>query len=383
MNDRLIRLYCVFTNVTSNQAGDFYHFSAIKGQGDSEIYKKDIYSIEFLFAAQKLETFIDISSINNQYFLLEIDYNTNLCISVIEELPSLPLLNKKLKDKVKNFNLNVLSNLGNLSLINNIPVPNDIYIDQELWDLLCFSLDAEEYPLLIGPKGCGKSSIGRALAKAKGYKFFAINCSDLNKPESFLYGMTGVENGTTKFKKAQFLEHFISDEKVIIYLQELSRITQQGANSLITVTENPSPFVYVKELSESFVKGPNVRFMADANFGVEYVGTNSLDGAFFDRFTAFMVDYLPEDEEIKLLQERTKNLDYDVAKSLVEMANQIRYKGEDLSIGVSTRKLLSLSKYLAAGFSMGTVVNKIFKNIFSNGASIESEELKTIFDSKI
>lgn len=354
----------------------------LPSQGDSSMYGIEVYE-------KNLELPIDFMT-NGKFtikkesvLLVTVDLKEYKAVELLDVVDNSVALNNDLLSQIKEYNKNIMLK-NKTTNIKKVDIPNDIYTDPILWDFLVNSILNHEYPLLIGPKGCGKSSMGRAIAKALGYNFYPINCADLSKPESSLIGTTSAKDGSTHFNESLFLKHYTSTEKTIIYLQEMSRIPQNGSNSLTTITEQPNSFLYVKERGEMVYKGENVIFMGDANFGVEYVGTNTLDGAFFDRFTAFVVDYLPPEKEIKLLLERNENLTSMDATKLVKLANDLRTKlKENNNIGISTRKLLTMAKFLAIGFSLAEVVNYVFKNIFKNGTAMEDDEINMIFDSVI
>jgi len=359
-----------------------YEFMITPGQGGIDLYRKDVYAVNLKLSDEFIEQSKFPNLKNVEFLLVEIDLKTYEIVEIVELLEISASLDKDLLKETETYNRNILTDMPKMK-VPKIPIPDDIYINSVIWDMLVTSILVDEYPLLIGPKGCGKTSTGRALAKALGYNFYPMNCADLMKPESTLIGTTTAKDGSTQFNESLFLKHYTSKEKTIIYLQEMSRITQNGANSLTTITEQPHSYIYIKERSELVYKGENVIFMGDANFGMEYTGTNALDGAFFDRFTPFSINYLPEKEEIHLLITRIKDLEESDAVKLVELANKIRSLGDDLPSGVSTRKLLSMAKYLAAGFTLGEVVNNIFKNLFKNGTQVESEEINNIFNSII
>ena len=44
----------------------------------------------------------------------------------------------------------------------------DLCIPQRKWEFLCHTLYLGKYPFLLGPKGCGKSSVAMELADGNG-----------------------------------------------------------------------------------------------------------------------------------------------------------------------------------------------------------------------
>ena len=63
-------------------------------------------------------------------------------------------------------------------------------------------------------------------------------------------------------------------------------------------------------LTNGFLSIPdNVQFIAAVNRGAEFSGTFGIDAAQLDRFAPLQMDYLPPEEEVKLLLERHPELD--------------------------------------------------------------------------
>ena len=71
-------------------------------------------------------------------------------------------------------------------------------ISLKKWELLCHTLYLKKYPFLLGPKGCGKSSVARELAEAMGMEYYAF---DMGQAFKFLFILTAddEENSTSYF----------------------------------------------------------------------------------------------------------------------------------------------------------------------------------------
>jgi nitric oxide reductase NorQ protein len=232
---------------------------------------------------------------------------------------------------------------------------------------------------LIGPKGSGKTSTAYDLAKATKRNFFPINCGAIFKPKQTLVGTVQAKDGSTFLIDSEFMKHYTSTEPTLIFLDEISRIPQRAANYFMTILDRLQSYLYVEEKGERVYKGKDVCFIAAANFGYEYTDTRNVDGALMDRFIKFMIDYLPEEEEIKLLGERAPKAQPGDIKSLVKNANICRTT-ENLRVGVSTRQLIDMSHYLEAGFSFREIIDEIFINLFFNGTMDERELVKKMLE---
>jgi nitric oxide reductase NorQ protein len=257
-------------------------------------------------------------------------------------------------------------------------IPKDLFIDQMVWDFITTSFDIGKYPLLIGPKGSGKTKTAYSVAKAIGANFFPINCGSIFKPKQTLIGSMQAKDGTTFLVNSEFLTHFTSTEKTVIFLNEISRIPAGAANYMMTILDREQNYLYIEEQGKRVYKGADVHFIADANFGFEYTDTRNQDGAFMDRFIKFMVNYLPEKKEIALICQYYPTANVSDVTSLVKRANLCR-KNEQIRTAISTRQLLDMTAYMVAGFSFYEVIENIFKNLFVNGSSDERDTIDKMF----
>ena len=111
------------------------------------------------------------------------------------------------------------------------------------------------------------------------------------------------------------------------------------------------------------------------NEGAAYAGTHAIDAAMKDRWSRIVeVTYLPAAKEIDVLMARS-GIDKKNAKSLVDIANQIRKKATGLSStysdGFSTRQLIAA----AEDFVIDGVDSLTFTmtNLFSADGGTNSE----------
>lgn len=264
-------------------------------------------------------------------------------------------------------------------------IPKDLVIDKSVWQTICATISFDIPIMLLGPKGCGKTQTAKELAKAMGYKFAMFNMGSAFKPKELFVGQVHAKenaNGSveTALVKSQFLTLFESEEKVLIFLDEATRTPAAATNYLMTVIDTNQNEIYVPELGYSIKRGPNVRFIAAGNAGMQYTDTRTMDGAFWDRFQKFMVDYLSPKEELALILERVPNADPKIMTELISRANKCRRqeKEGDLTTGISTRQLLNMAKYISVGFTLEEVFNNVFLTNFVNGNNNEIENVKAL-----
>jgi len=119
-------------------------------------------------------------------------------------------------------------------------------------------------------------------------------------------------------------------------------------------------------------------FIATANIGSEYSGTQQIDRALLDRFFPIELDYLPEDDEVRVLVNRTK-VDEDKARSVVRVANKIReqHKSQELSNAISIRHCLQVSSLIYDGFDLNKAMTSTIMPLFQDGIGV-SERSKVL-----
>ena len=253
--------------------------------------------------------------------------------------------------------------------------PKSLFLDDAVWNLINTTIDLGEYPLMIGPKGCGKTETAEAVANARKMQFYPMNAGALAKPQQTLIGQIQFTNNETNLLMSEFLRFFTSDVPTMIFIDEASRIPTQAANELMTVLDRKQNYIYVPALGKRFYKGKDVVFFGAANFGHEYTDTRNLDGAFLDRFTKFAVRYLDEKEELDLILQRVTGAKDFIPqiKKIISLANQFRNDTESPT-SISHRQTISMAGYIVKGYSLNQVLDEIFVNMFING-SVDNREL--------
>ena len=144
----------------------------------------------------------------------------------------------------------------------------------------------------------------------------------------------------------------------------MSRAPQQAANILFPCLDKRRqlPIEIADSNSDRVIKvHPECVFIATANIGDEYSGTEQIDAALMNRFMTIKLDYLPEKEEINLLKKLT-GIKPEVAKKITNFARQIRakYSEGELSMPISTRETICCAELVADGFNTVDAFNFAF-----------------------
>lgn len=238
----------------------------------------------------------------------------------------------------------------------------DLCIPQRKWEFLCHTLYLKKYPFLLGPKGCGKSSVAMELADAMGLEYFAFDMGQAFKPKKmFLGGLIIGDEGKTMAIRSEFFKAFTSDKPTLIFLDELTRIPMVAANFLMTILDRRQSYLYDEDSGVRYDKGKEVLFVAAGNTGFAYVSTQRLDSAFEDRFIKIQLNYLTAEEEAALIMQRYPAVKNAAAAQLTGIARLLRQaeQKEALTVSLSTRQVLDAAAYLQLGYSLREVVEEV------------------------
>lgn len=238
----------------------------------------------------------------------------------------------------------------------------DLCIPQRKWEFLCHTLYLKKYPFLLGPKGCGKSSVAMELAEAMKMDYFAFDMGQAFKPKKmFLGGLVIGDEGKTMAVRSEFFKAFTSAHPTLIFLDELTRIPMVAANFLMTILDRRQSYLYDEDSGTRYVKGENVLFVAAGNTGFAYVSTQRLDSAFEDRFIKIQLNYLTPEEEADLILQRYPAVKRATAQQLADIARLLRQaeQKEALTVSLSTRQVLDAAAYLQLGYTLHEVVEEV------------------------
>jgi len=265
-----------------------------------------------------------------------------------------------------------------------VPSSKDIgfHIDAELWFLLVRNVLRGENIMLIGDTGTGKTEIVKHLAKALEKDLFIQDMGTVQDAQSALLGVhTLNKDGISEFKHAPFVGHIQSGG--IVLLDELSRAPLAANNILFPALDSRRYLpvdVAHEEADQRIAVHPDTVFIATANIGSEYSGTNALDRALLDRFFPVETQYPSEKDEIKVLMIRT-GVEQASAKAIVKVANQIRkqYKEQELSTTISVRHTLQTASLVVDGFDLTNSMQAVVMPLFEDGiGASERAKIKSI-----
>jgi MoxR-like ATPase len=228
-----------------------------------------------------------------------------------------------------------------------------VYLDPIVGKKLQVLLESGLNILLDGPQGCGKTVLAKSIAESLGMEFVFFNCGAVVEATDFLatIQVRASSSGApvTDFVKTDVLIKLEEagahpERRYLIFFDEFNRCQESARNALMPALDSTRRLFH--PIENRFLPIPdNVQFIAAVNRGGEFTGTFGIDAAQLDRFAPLQVDYMPPDEEMKLLQTRHPELGKKVVTIVVEIADQLR-KTAEIGSGLSVRATDEACVYL-------------------------------------
>lgn len=257
-------------------------------------------------------------------------------------------------------------------------ISTGFYVEEKNWNYLVRNIMQHKNTMLIGPTGTGKTELIIKICNILGIDCRIYDMGSMQDPLTDLLGSHRLENGSSVFDYAKFAEDV--QKPGVILLDELSRAPLMTNNILFPCLDSRRqlPIEIADSHHDRIVKvHPECTFIATANIGSEYSGTNEIDAALLNRFLPLQLDYLPANIEVEILKIRT-NIDDNSAIEVVSKFNRIRsaYKDSQISKSVSTRELIACGELIHDGFSISESIDFVVcQKYISNNYD---DELKTV-----
>ena len=252
------------------------------------------------------------------------------------------------------FGLDVRDMKGNPLMIDLYNAPNAPAIDPDfVWSpsILTHFVISQIYgenAFMAGDKGTGKSVSAEQWAARTGRPFVRYNFNKMTTADDYA-GAQALENGSSVFKRGDFLQAYVSPATVIL-LDELSFATAGNLAPMNGFLEGKSRISYG---GTTHVKAEGVMiFGADNTFGNgdesgRYAGTNAMNSATLDRFGRIIhFTFMPLDLEIKAVVGRT-GCDPKLAEHVLMAINVARSKAKDGDI-VEAPSIRSVMSFIRA-----------------------------------
>ena len=255
-------------------------------------------------------------------------------------------------------------------------------IPKDDWYLLLRNMKQQIPTLLIGQTGTGKTQLAALASKALGYALETFDMGGTQDPISVLLGVHRLKKGESIFDPSRFTR-VLQKPNTTGLLDELSRASA-AANNLLFPCLDERRTLYVDMAGTDDIRDIPINntfcFIATANMGAEYSGTNLMDRALQDRFIPLELEYLTIKQESDLLKHRC-NITEPQAAHVATIANTLRniYSQDKISTFVSTRATLRIGELIRDGFKVVSSIEKIIVPLFEQA---ERETVKIAITSR-
>lgn len=195
--------------------------------------------------------------------------------------------------------------------------------------------------LLVGPTGCGKSLLAKDFFANLNTPLIRINMSDGITEDQFI-GTRTLIDGEVVFQDGVLT--IAADLGIPILADEINGARE---NILMALNGLMDTGILVIPDDNNRVVEAKAGFMVIGTMNPpdDYAGVNEMNMATKNRFTySIPFDYLPFDQEVKVVMEQTGFTDEELVGNIVNMANDLRRLKKDHQIesDTSTRMLVQL-----------------------------------------
>lgn len=249
-----------------------------------------------------------------------------------------------------------------------IPTVNpNFYFDPIATRTIKTALKLRRNLFISGPTGCGKTDLVRQVHAIIGKPILRVNMHGDVTSGTFL-GKIDVKAGETIYTYGALPTAIQNGWTLLI--DEIDYTPPHIAAVLNPVLER-SGALYIPETNETIKPKSGFCVIATANSGGKgdgtgvYTGVEVLNTAFLDRFSLKInMDYLPFLEEAKMIEKRFPAAPRDQIAQILNVATEIRkaFQNQQLSITLSTRKVIEYFDLLGEGYSAREAVELVLIN---------------------
>ena len=223
-----------------------------------------------------------------------------------------------------------------------------------------------------GPKGCGKSLMARDFFGQCNTPVLRLNMSEGVTEDSFI-GMRTLEAGNVVYVHGVLPLAMMHGIPLI--LDEVNA-ARENVNIALNSAMDSGQLLIPENNNELVKAAPGFMVIGTMNPPDDYAGVNDMNQATRDRFAMNMTfDYLPEDEEVSVIQEQSGFLNRSLATEFVRLSNDLRRlkKERKLETDTSTRMLVQMMTFAKNGLSVKEVVDLCMVGKYNAG---EREDVK-------
>lgn len=263
-------------------------------------------------------------------------------------------------------------------------LPNFWIEPENLYAILAW-LHAGTDLILVGDKGCGKTTLPYALAECLGWQQPCKVDTGTLKNGLLLFGSNAAPDGRTVFIRSNLLDYIERaiyayeaglDTQFIILLDEINAIHAKIGGALHGLFDDTRQVSLTTAEGTKVVKlPPNIHTIGTMNMGAGYTHTHVLSEALMDRFMPVRIQQMPEDVEVARLTKEV-GIEERKARQIVVVARRLRAT-PGLSYSPSYRVCRSAAQLVKAGLSVRQAIERSFFGWYEGDFQTSSRGEKT------
>jgi len=251
---------------------------------------------------------------------------------------------------------------------------------KRLTDRVMMWIDAGYPPHIVGPTGCGKTTIALAVANKLGRPVMWINGDDLMTTSDLIGGYSEIETSSVRDKyvhnviiardRSKFM--WVDNPLTLackygctLIYNEFSRTKPVANNVLLSVLEEGILELPIMFGKERYIKvHPDLNIIFTSN-SIEYAGVHAPQDALLDRLVHIYMNYYDMETEIEIVKSHTK-IPEGEAEKVVRAVREIREKQpEESKPGTRSAIMISNGLCATADFSAENV-RQIFLDVLAS-----------------
>lgn len=234
-----------------------------------------------------------------------------------------------------------------------VPLLDEGYHFQNITERVCYDIIRSKPVLLIGHTGTGKTSLIEQLAARINQPTIRANMNGQTSISDFV-GQWGVKGQETYWIDG--ILAYAMRMGLWLIVDELDFAEAAILSVLNAVLERNGKLVLKERGNEVVAPHRDFRIIATANAAGQmmdhramYQGTNIMNEAFLDRFKCYIIDYMSEAVECKVIKSKVPTLPNTLVSKIVSVAHTIRhaFNKEEVQCTFSTRRLLDWAEDIA------------------------------------
>jgi nitric oxide reductase NorQ protein len=228
------------------------------------------------------------------------------------------------------------------------------------------------FPLIIGPKGRGKTSLVRNFAHQLNRKLYSVNFS-LRTRESHLVGTRILDNGEISFVEGILVKSM--RDGGLLYLDELNAAEADVLLRLDEALDDRRQLV-LKEAEGQIINASEGWSVIATINPLSHVGTKELPPQLLSRFPVrIRLDYPPEEIELEIIRKHATIEDSDLihVRNSIRLARNLREAAavEELYYSPSLRETIAYTKLLNSGISPRKAAEVVYANAYDQWGEVE------------